>query len=221
MPRKQRSSLKSFPIKRFSGMETKYSPITQKPGTLRYADGVNVVPLGNLSFGPNWQPAWGLTNFAALVTAALAGAEANQVHFVEVSNAGSTLLVAWDLKNNRPQGIWHVIGSGNPFATSTTTTNLTPTAHNHTANVSFTGGALPRDVIISDVGRTAGDRCVVDCTFPAVSGIVVSFYDSNQFNLDLFPLAVFTTDGVTLSGTFEFVFNPSGAWEYLQAQAPS
>jgi len=220
MPRKK-SPLESFHIRRFTGIETKVGAIEQQLGTLRRADATNAVPLGEISFGPNWQSAFGLSNLATQITAALSGADVTKVHFVTVAGGGSTFLVAWDLANARPQGIWNVTGNGSPFAVAPTVSTVAPQSSNHTEKITFTGGAVPRSVTIIDLARSTGDRCVIDCILPAVAGIAISFFDNAAYTAAGAALAVFTTDGSALSATLEFVFNSAGAWEYLEAQAPS
>ena len=221
MPRKKPVT-ESKPITRFTGIETKISSIDQKLGTLKKADGTNVVPLGQISFGPNWQSAFGLSTLGTQIQAVLvaAGANAAKVHFVTVAGGGCEFLIAWDMANNRPQGAWQVSGEGNPFQAETPSTTVIPTANNHTQDIAFSGGGLARTVILSlnPSGSLAGDRIVVDCTWPAIAGIVTKFYSLSAVGT---LLAQYTTDGVTLSGAFEFVFNNSSQWEYLEAQAPA
>lgn len=220
MPRKK-PALESKPITRFAGIETKYSSIDEKPGSLRKADGTNVVPLGAISFGPNWQPGFNLSTLAAQITAALSGADQTKVHFVTISGNGCTLLVAWDLKNARPQGIWEIEGEGNPFNVQTPISYVNPSANNHTEDILFAGSAaISRSVVLNlnPSGSTVGDRIVINADFPAVAGMVINFYSLSTSNV---ALAQFTTDGSTLSGVFEFVFNTGLAWEYLEAKAPS
>ena len=224
MPRKK-PALESFQIKRFTGIETKYSDITMKRGTLKVADGVNLVPMGQMSFGPNWQPGFGLSTLAAQITAALAGADATKVHFVTIASNGVTLLVAWDLKNARPQGMCTVAGVGNPFALETSTSQVIPMANLHTEDIIMSGPGLVRSVVLNlnPNGSVNGDRITVYATFPTALGalvqnVVIKFYNQSVLNT---PLAQYTTDGQATSGTFGFVFNASSAWEYLESQVPA
>lgn len=106
--------MKTFPVRSFSGIETKYSSEDQDRGTLRKAAGVVPVPAGALTSGPNWQAAWGLSTFATSAATALSGATVSKVHFLTVTRSGQILLVAWEITAARPRGIWHVGGSGDP-----------------------------------------------------------------------------------------------------------
>ncbi len=119
--------MKTFPVRKFSGIETKFSSEDQDRGTLRRADGVVCVPNGALTTGPSWAAAWGLDTLGASITTALSGADAAKVHFVTVAKGGHTLLIAWDLAASRPRMIAHVEGVGDPtFGTSGGTTISAP-----------------------------------------------------------------------------------------------
>lgn len=117
--------MKSFTIRRFSGIETKFDRLDQNRGTLRHAAGVLPVPVGSLSFGPVWGSVWGYSSFSGSVATALAGASSGKVHFVTVTRAGHTFLVAWEITANRPRGVWYVAGSGNPSFTLTSGKSIT------------------------------------------------------------------------------------------------
>lgn len=107
--------IQSIKIRDFTGISTKINATDTPPGTLFRADGVNTVPAKAISFGPNWQTAWGMSDLGSAITTALAGADTTKTHFVTVAFSTTKFLVAWDLANNRPQGIWHVAGTSNPF----------------------------------------------------------------------------------------------------------
>jgi hypothetical protein len=220
MPRKK-PAIDSYPITRFTGIETKYSPIDQKLGTLKKADGTNVVPLGQLSFGPNWQYAFNLSTFAAQITAALSGADVTKVHFVTVAKNGCTFLVAWDLKNARPQGIWQVIGEGNPFVPSSPDSVVTPGSQNHTESITFTGAtgtARTVTLLVNGALSQPGDRIVIEASFPATLGFTMNFYSLTKAST---ALATISADGVDTTATLEFVLNASYQWEYLTAKSPA
>lgn len=110
--------IQTLPIRSFSGIETKTNSVDQPPGSLRRADGLNTVPAGALSFGPRWRTAWSKGQLGENIADALAGATADRVHFVTVALGGTTFLIAWNLTANRPRGIWHVEGTGDPDFTS-------------------------------------------------------------------------------------------------------
>lgn len=107
--------IKSLQVKSFAGISTLISATNNPPGTLFVADGVVGVPEGALSFGPYWQTAWGMSDLGPAITTALAGADNTKTHFVTVAMGDTKFLVAWDLKYNRPRGIWQVAGTSNPF----------------------------------------------------------------------------------------------------------
>lgn len=113
-------ALQNTPITRFTGINTKTVGVSEPRGTLRIADGVNVTPVGALTFGPSWQSIWGLTTtYQATIDAALlaTGAATNKVHFCTIAANGFTFLLAWEYQNgatSRARGIFHVGGTGDP-----------------------------------------------------------------------------------------------------------
>lgn len=120
--------MKTFPVRNFKGIETKFDSQDQDRGTLRRADGVACVPVGALTTGPNWQAAWGLSTLGSTIATALAGADAAKVHFVTAAKGGHTLLVAWDLAASRARGLWHVEGSGDPAFSASGGVTVTATS---------------------------------------------------------------------------------------------
>jgi hypothetical protein len=138
--------MKSFTIRRFTGIETKYEASDQNRGTLQRCFGVVPCPVGALSNGPKWASAWGLTNLGTLITSALsAGCAAGAgVHFVTVSKGGHTFLVAWDNTAGRSVGHWHVAGTGDPSLSSgcasvTINSPYTAACRNKTAGLRWFG----------------------------------------------------------------------------------
>ena len=124
--------MKNFPIRSFSGIETKYDAPDQDRGTLRVAEGVVVAPQRALSFGPAWATAWGYTNLLTSLTAAFtaAGASLTKTHFATIADAaGNKFLVAFDCAAVKCRGIWHVVsGSTAPdFSATASITLSTPT----------------------------------------------------------------------------------------------
>ena len=123
--------MKSFHIRRFSGIETKYEASDQDRGTLRRAVGVMLAPLGAVCTGPVWNTLWqsadscGANIAAALTTA---GANASKVHFITITRSSEVLLVAWDMNGVTPRGIWHVGTGKNPksFNSTSASTIATP-----------------------------------------------------------------------------------------------
>lgn len=107
--------MKSFNIRRFSGIETKYNGVDQDRGTLRRAVGCLLVPAGAITTTPLWKPATpsalgtGINNALAAASAAQ-----NKVHFVLYGNSANLLLVAWEYISGggRPRGFWHVKSDG-------------------------------------------------------------------------------------------------------------
>lgn len=108
--------MKSFVIRKFSGIETKIEAPEQDRGTLRRAAGVVPVPNGALSTGPIWNLAWGAAqiSFMAGISGALtsAGADFVHVHFATFAIQGATFLIAYDRVSNRTRGCFHVAGTG-------------------------------------------------------------------------------------------------------------
>lgn len=101
-----------FPIRTFSGIETRISATRQDRGTLRRAEGVLTIPRNALSSGPEWFVPWGMDNFADAVDGLMI--EGDRVEFVTLSRGSHTFLIAWDFANVRAQGMWHVAGNGDP-----------------------------------------------------------------------------------------------------------
>jgi hypothetical protein len=115
-----------------------------------------------------------------------------------------------------------MISNPNGYHSSTNNsgnTTVSPQSENHTERLTFTGSAGTRNILLDTSSPpNFGDRIVVACVFPATPGILVNFYTTAISGT---PLADFTTDGSQLSGQFEFVYNSSGAFEYMRAQVPA
>lgn len=121
------SATQSFSIPRFSGIESEISGTDQERGTLRRADGVNIVPQGAISFGPSWSQAWGQGTLSTAIATALSGATASKVHFVTLTRSGYTFLIAWQYTEARPRGIWQVAGTGDPSLSAASGSSVTAT----------------------------------------------------------------------------------------------
>lgn len=102
---------------------------------------------------------------------------------------------------------------------------LTPTAANMTFDLTLSGAAGLRRLVLATHGQTAGNRVTVRCTFPETAGLIIDFRNGALAGDQLlpalnFPDQTFTTDGVTTSGTFEFVFG-NNTWEYVESSIPA
>lgn len=107
--------MRSFNIRRFSGIETKYNGVDQDRGTLRRAVGCLLVPAGAITTTPLWKPASPSAMGTAINNALVAASAAqNQVHFVLYGNSTNSLLVAWEyaVGSGKPRGFWHVKSDG-------------------------------------------------------------------------------------------------------------
>lgn len=102
---------------------------------------------------------------------------------------------------------------------------LTPTAANMTFNVTFTGAAGLRRMVMNTYGRTAGDRATVSCVFPTTEGLEIDFRNGalagdQLLPAESFPDLTYTTDGLTTTAMFEFVFGDN-EWIYVQHSIPA
>jgi hypothetical protein len=122
------TGIQSWPIPKFSGLELEVSPTDQERGTLRRADGINTAPIDAISFGAYWRTGWNRTTLGADIVSALSGATANKVHFVTLTRSSTTFLIAYNLTSNRPRGIWHVAGTGDPALTAASGSSITATS---------------------------------------------------------------------------------------------
>lgn len=149
--------MKTFNIRTFSGIETKYDAEDQDRGTLRRAVGVAVGPLSALSTSPTWRHAWGLSNLGAQITTALSGADAAKVHFVIVARGNWRLVVAWDLAAGIARGAWFkqtVNAPGDPAFSATGGVTITATNssvfRDKTAALQWYGSWVGADLIIGN-----------------------------------------------------------------------
>lgn len=94
---------------------------------------------------------------------------------------------------------------------------ITPTAHNYFLKLTV-GGVARTSVEILSIATPpiAGDRIAVGCTFPATAAIIIEFRNAVVGGTLIYS---FVTDGATLSGLFEFVYN-GAAWEAAGYQVP-
>jgi hypothetical protein len=102
---------------------------------------------------------------------------------------------------------------------------LAPAASNDTQDITLGGAAGSRVFAIPVAGRSAGDRCDLKFTFPATQGIVITVNNDTVGGTQLLPASIYTanaytTDGVTLSATWSFVFTGT-AWTYVRGNSPS
>lgn len=122
--------------------------------------------------------------------------------------------------------------SGNSFAAyanAAGNTLITPTSPNHTAAVTFTGGASIRILILDITGQNAGNRLVVDCLLPVTPNIVLNFRNATAGGTQLLPVSAqlpnfpgngLTTDGSYVLAALEFYFDGT-QWNYLRANIPA
>lgn len=107
--------MKHFPIKAFSGIETKTDGTDQDRGTLRRADGVLIAPDRALASSPQWAVAWDGATMTTSINAELtnAGATAGLVHFVTITDLySSVMLVAQCRTCEQVVGAWMVASNG-------------------------------------------------------------------------------------------------------------
>jgi hypothetical protein len=102
---------------------------------------------------------------------------------------------------------------------------LTPTAANMTYALNFTGDAGLRRIVLATHGRTAGDKISLAITFPTTEGIIVDFRNGALAGAQLlpaesFPDLTYTTDGLTTTAVFEFVFG-NNAWGFVEHGIPA
>lgn len=96
-------------------------------------------------------------------------------------------------------------------------TTITPAAHNLFVASAITGAARTSVFILATtVPPAAGDRIAIGFTFPATAGIILEMRNSVVGGTLIYN---FTTDGVVLSGLFEFVYT-GAAWVAAGYQVP-
>ena len=103
---------------------------------------------------------------------------------------------------------------------------LTTTSANDTQDVTCTGAAGSRIFALTTSGRNAGDRCDVKVTVPATAGLIITIRNNTVSGTQLLPTSsdytgnAWTTNGVTLSASFSFVFTGT-AWTYVCSSSPA
>lgn len=110
--------MKSFTIRRFSGIETKFDSIDQNRGTVRYAIGAMHAPVGAMSAAAGWSRAFTIGRLSTTIDNYLnsISAELDRVHFVEFGRFNDRFVVAWQYSSNTylrmPRGLWSARSSG-------------------------------------------------------------------------------------------------------------
>lgn len=118
--------------------------------------------------------------------------------------------------------------SGNTYATATNNagnTTVTPTQANYALGLTVGGVARTSLLILDITGRAAGDRIRLDITLPATAAIVLEVRNATAGGTQLLPTELFaanqfTTDGVVLSATWDFVYT-GAAWKYEMSSIPA
>lgn len=147
--------IKSAPVRSFSGLNSLVNETDLPLGTLvNNADCVNIFPRAAITFGPNWGTAWGRTTLSANIETALSGADTAKSHFVTLTRSGCTFLIAYDLANHRPRGIFHVAGIVDPSFSSGSGSSIsapsTSPYRNYTAGLNFYGSWIQNQLWIGN-----------------------------------------------------------------------
>lgn len=114
------------------------------------------------------------------------------------------------------------------YATATNNsgnTTITPDVPLYALGLTIGGVARTSILILDTAGRGAGDRIRLDITLPATGSIVLEVRNATSggtllLPTELFPSQQFTTDGVVLSATWDFVFTGT-AWRYELSSIPA
>ncbi len=97
---------------------------------------------------------------------------------------------------------------------------------NHTENVTIAGAAGTRNIALDAAAAAAGDVIALQVTVPATAGIILKVQNATVGGTQLLPTSsgftgnAYTTDGVTLSATWRFVFTGT-TWLYQSGSSPA
>ena len=111
-------------------------------------------------------------------------------------------------------------------ANNTGDSTVTPTSSTHTQAVAITGAAGTRNLAITATQAVAGDIAKLVITLPATLGIILKVQNGTVGGAQLLPTSsnftgnAYTTNGVTLSATWEFYFNGT-QWVYSTGSSPA
>lgn len=104
-------------------------------------------------------------------------------------------------------------------------TTITPDKTNYGVGLTVGGAARTSIIILDTVGRSAGDTIKLIVTLPATLAIILQVRNATVGGTQLLPSEIFaanqfTTNGVDLSATWEFVYTGS-AWKYALSNIPA
>lgn len=98
-------------------------------------------------------------------------------------------------------------------------------AQNMSVDLGLNGETGLHTVIMPHQGVPRGCRAILKLSLPTVAGLIIDLRDNAADGTALLPAEIFpdqtyTTDGVTLSATFELVYK-GAAWLYVESSIPS
>ncbi len=98
-------------------------------------------------------------------------------------------------------------------------------AQNMSVQLGLNGIAGLHTIILPRRGVSRGLRVILKVGLPAIAGVILDLRDNAVDGTQLlpaetFPDQTFTSDGITVSATFELVYKGS-AWLYVESSIPS